>query len=143
MYHQALEAPREVKAAAAPNLEGIDRRLWITVFFPSCRYDQNTSNIIESLNGNLKLKWELFILDMLKEICHITMDKWSRRRKEADRAPPGQTPTNYYYRLYQEAHTFTQRNPVQRAGHLPTQVRHPEGIVHGVYLEQYTCTCMK
>lgn len=78
---------RKEKSTAADYLQSIDREMWVTDFFRSCRYGHNTSNIVELMNHSLKLQRELSILDSLNEICHSQMAPRFPHISECTRTP--------------------------------------------------------
>jgi len=73
VFTTRLLALEQQKPEAANYLREIERRLWVTAFFPGKRYGHNTSNIIEIYNKSRHLKSELPIVDLLNQIGYSSM----------------------------------------------------------------------
>jgi hypothetical protein len=79
VYEGALEKLRSLKPEAATYLEAASPENWVEVLFRGWRYGHDTSNIVESQNGVLKLDRELPIVPLLDAIWHRVMEKRADR----------------------------------------------------------------
>jgi hypothetical protein len=78
-YERALSKMAEVKPSAAQWCRDHHPERWVEALFVGRRYGHDTSNIVESLNGGLKLERELPTIELLDSLWHRAMEQRSER----------------------------------------------------------------
>lgn len=122
-FNTRLQQLRFEKAPAAEYLEGINRELWVTAFFPGKRYGHHTSNIVESLNKTFVFTRELPILDLLNEIWHSQMELRWKRWKQVNNPEYHFPFTQLCNTEFETSRIWAQSNSVRTANFVWAEVR--------------------
>jgi len=140
-YEEALAELRNLSTAAPDYLGNIEKRLWITAFFPGKSYGHKTSNIVESMNKVLKQEHELPILDLLNEIWLYTMIQRAQRYQTACTKEQQQNWSDFALGQLTISRAWTRRNTVNMASNTLFMVQQINNKKFIVNLEAHTCPC--
>ena len=112
------------------------------VLFRGRRYGHDTSNVVESQNGVLKLDRELPIVPLLDAIWHRVMEKRADRLCAATALlEAGREMTPFVEGVVSQGRRWAQGNRVQHSTLFEARVVQPNGQIQIVNLTAGTCSC--
>lgn len=132
---------QKINAPAFEYLARIPPILWATAFFPGARYGQDTSNIAEAANSQLKITREAPIIDVLHRIWGLVSGQRFDRLEAIIKQPPGTRWTPYTASLIREEQQFARTFITQLTTPLLGQALDGFGSVFRVDLVERTCFC--
>ena len=140
-FYSEMNDLQKINASAFEYLAGIPPILWATAFFPGARYGQDTSNIAEAANSQLKIAREAPIVDLLHRIWGLVSGQRFDRLGAIAKQPPEARWTPYTATLIQEEQQFARTFTTQLTTSLLGQALDSSGGVFRVDLVERTCSC--